>query len=171
MTLPRPGPYMLLVDAYANLEGQPPNFQLKQDMEVSGAYKPEKTPPFQAKQVVDGYTFTVRGKPKVRALEPSTMVVQITDPQGKPAKLEPWFGALAHAIFFRTGSLDYFHTHVCGPNLPGCAGSGTGPIGTSTKPGELRAGILLPVSGKWRLFLQAKANGHTLSAPFTLNVG
>ena len=43
------------------------------------------------------------------------MTITVTDPHGKPAKFTPWYGALAHAIFFREGSLDYFHTHVCAP--------------------------------------------------------
>ena len=42
--------------------------------------------------------------------------------------------------------------------------------GTSSKPGKLQVGVLLPVAGTWQLFLQFKAGGHVLTAPFTLNV-
>ena len=49
---------------------------------------------------------------------PSTS--NVTDPQRQARPFTPWFGALAHAIFFRDGSLDYFHSHVCGPATPGC---------------------------------------------------
>ena len=42
---------------------------------------------------------------------------------GRPARFTPWFGALAHAIFFRAGSLDYFHTHVCAPARPAARAS------------------------------------------------
>ena len=45
--------------------------------------------------------------------------ITVTDPQGKPAEFTPYYGALAHAIFFREGSLDYFHTHVCAPGDAG----------------------------------------------------
>ena len=44
----------------------------------------------------------------------------VTRPNGSPAPFTPWFGALAHAIFFRAGSLDYFHTHVCAAGMTGC---------------------------------------------------
>jgi hypothetical protein len=42
--------------------------------------------------------------------------------------------------------------------------------GTSTAPGVLRVGVLLPLSGTWRLFLQCRVNGQVVTAPFTLVV-
>ena len=82
--------------------------------------------------------------------------------------------AFAHAIFFRQGSLDYFHTHICAPNAPNC---GTLPgvassriAGSSTAPGKLTIGILLPAPGTWRLFLQMKLGGKVVTAPYTLKV-
>ena len=40
----------------------------------------------------------------------------------------------------------------------------------STTPGVLTVGVLVPVSGTWRLFIQAQVDGHVLTAPFTLHV-
>jgi hypothetical protein len=34
----------------------------------------------------------------------------------------------------------------------------------------LRVGVLVPLAGTWRLFLQCKVNGRVLTAPFTLDV-
>jgi hypothetical protein len=34
----------------------------------------------------------------------------------------------------------------------------------------LHVGVLLPVSGTWRLFLQSKVDGRVITAPFTLDV-
>ena len=100
------------------------------------------------------------------------MTITVTDPHGKPAKFTPWYGALAHAIFFRAGSLDYFHTHVCAPGASGCASvlGGAKVTGTSATPGRLKVGVLLPVAGTWRLFLQSKLDGKVVTAPFTLTV-
>src|SRR3954465_5016619 len=100
------------------------------------------------------------------------MTITVTDPHGKPAKFTPWYGALAHAIFFRAGSLDYFHTHVCAPGTPGCTSTLAAPgtqgctstlagaqvTGPSAGPGKLQVGVLVPVAGTWRLFIQVKAN-------------
>jgi len=84
----------------------------------------------------------------------------------------PWYGALAHAIFFRVRTLDYFHTHVCAPGASGCTSSlgATRVEGSSSTPGRLRVGVLVPVAGTWRLFLQCRANGRVLTVPFTLEV-
>ena len=138
-----------------------------------GTTDPKKPlPPFQASQTVDGYKVQLMGKPKLRAIEAALMKVKVTDPSGKPAKFVPYFGALAHAIFFRQGNLDYFHTHVCAPGAAGCTSllGGASVTGRSSTPGNLTVGVLLPEPGRWRLFLQFESGGKLITAPFTLNV-
>src|SRR5437764_1180698 len=112
------------------------------------------------------------GTPHIKAIQAKCLPITVTDPQGRPANFTPWFGALAHAIFFRAKSLDYFHTHVCGVAAPNCASLAGQPkiTGHSNTPGKLTVGVLLPTSGTWRLFVQCRVNGHVLTAPFTLHV-
>jgi hypothetical protein len=170
ITFPAPGPYRLVVDVYPRTSGLQRNFQLFKDVEVVGTYKPQPVPPFDPTVTVDGYRFQMHGTPKVRAIEAAFLRVTVTSPSGKRATFSPWLGALAHAIFFRAGTLDYFHTHICGPDTPGCGGFGAPVVGRSSTPGELQVGVLLPIAGTWRLFLQCKVDGHVLTAPFTLKV-
>jgi hypothetical protein len=173
VTFPGPGPYKVLVDAYPNLPGGQPNFQLFQNVTVGGAYKPHSLPPFKADQVVGGYRFRVQGHPSLKAIQAALVDVNVTDAQGRKVTFVPWFGALAHAIFFHQGSLDYFHTHVCGAGATNCASvlGASRVTGVSNTPGKLALGVLLPVSGTWELFLQAKLGGRVLTVPYTLNVG
>jgi hypothetical protein len=42
--------------------------------------------------------------------------------------------------------------------------------GTSTTPGKLQVGVLLPEPGTWRLFLLTYIDGKHLTPTFTLNV-
>jgi hypothetical protein len=172
VTFPEPGPYRVVVDAYPAKAGVQQNFQLFTSLRVSGAYTPQPLPPLATTQVVDGYRFVLHGTPRLKAIEPGMFTITVTDPQGHPVVFKPWFGALAHAIFFRKGSLDYFHTHICAPGASGCTSvlGGARVTGTSATPGKLTVGVLVPVSGTWRLFLQIRANGHVLTAPFTLTV-
>ena len=172
VTFPSPGPYYVVVDAYPKASGLLANFQLFGSLHVAGKYTPEALPPFRATQTVDGYTFTLHGSPHLQAIQATDLTITVTDPQGKPAHFTPWFGALAHAIFFRKGSLTYFHTHVCAPGATGCTSvlGGAKVTGTSATPGKLHVGVLVPVPGTWRLFLQCRVNGHVLTAPFTLEV-
>jgi hypothetical protein len=172
LSFPGPGTYRLVVDAYPQLPGLQQNFQLFRTIHVSGAYRPRPVPPFRSPVTVDGYRLTLHGQAGLKALQAAFLTVGVTDPRGKPARFTPWYGALAHAIFFRRGSLDYFHTHVCAPGASGCTSflGGTSVAGSSSRPGQLRVGVLVPVPGTWRLFLQAKVNGRVLTAPFTLEV-
>jgi hypothetical protein len=172
LVLPKPGPYRVLVDAYPKLSGPLRNFQLFTTLRAAGAYKPRPLPAFRATQVVDGYRVSLRGASRLKAIQPAFVTATVTDPQGRPATFTPWYGALAHAIFFRARSLDYFHTHVCGAAATGCASrlGGASITGHSTKPGRLEVGVLVPLPGTWRLFLQFQTNGKVLTAPFTLHV-
>jgi hypothetical protein len=179
VTFPEPGPYRIVIDAYPNVPSSPAgvptvqsNFQLFGKIDVAGAYTRQPLPPLEQTVVVDGYRFRLQSKPKLKAVEAAFLTITVTDPQGRPARFTPYYGALAHAIFFRAGSLDYFHTHVCAPGASGCTSIlGAARVsGTSSTPGKLRVGVLVPVAGTWRLFLQCLAGGHILTAPFTLEV-
>ena len=139
---------------------------------MRGSYTPKPLPAFSQTVVTQGYTFTMHNLPKLHVAEASLVTVTVTDPAGKPAQFTPWFGALAHAIFFHKSDLAYFHTHVCAPGLAGCTNvvGGSSLKGTSGKPGVLHVGVLLPEAGIWRLFLQCQVDGKILTAPFTLTV-
>jgi hypothetical protein len=172
VTLPAPGRYRLVVDAYPEGGGPLPNFQLFRTLTAVGTARPKSLPPFSLSVTASGYRFTLQGRPHLRAIQAAFLDLTVTRPDGSRARFTPWFGALAHAIFFRAGSLDYFHTHVCSAGMAGCASvlGATRVTGRSTRPGVLRVGVLLPVGGTWRLFLQCRVDGRVLTAPFTLMV-
>jgi hypothetical protein len=167
--LPEAGPYRVLVDAYP-LGAR--NFQLYADLRVAGRYRPRALPPFARVDTVDGFRVSLTAPKSLHAIEPAFLLAKVTGPERRPASFTPWFGALAHAIFFRSGSLDYFHTHVCGASTPGCTSvlGGARVVGRETKPGQARVGVLLPIAGTWRLFLQFQTRGRVVTAPFTLRV-
>jgi hypothetical protein len=172
VTFPASGRYRVLVDVYPDIPGGQPNFQLVRSLTIRGAYHPRPLPPFKAKQVINGYHIDMHGHPNLHAIQAQFVNVSVTDPQGRKVSFVPWFGALAHAIFFHQGSLDYFHTHVCGVGAANCTSvlGATRIAGRATAPGKLTLGVLLPVPGTWRLFLQLKLGGHIVTAPYTLKV-
>jgi hypothetical protein len=174
VTFPAPGPYKVLVDVYPNIPGGQPNFQLFRTVDVTGAYHAMPLPPFKSDLVVDGYHFDMQPHSQIHAIQAQFIKVEVTDAHGHKPTFVPWFGALAHAIFFRQGTLDYFHTHICAPDAPNCGvlpGVASSRIsGSSSAPGKLTIGVLLPEPGTWRLFLQMKLRGRIVTAPYTLKV-
>ncbi len=174
VVLPTSGPYRVVIDAYpASTPTGQTNFQLFDKITVTGAYHPQHLPAPTQNVTVQGYHFTLHPHAPLHAIQPAFLTITVVDPSGKPAEFTPWYGALAHAIFFRKGSLDYFHTHVCSAGAVGCTSvlGGAKVSGSSTTPGKLTVGVLVPISGVWRLFLQCQVDGHILTAPFTLPVG
>jgi hypothetical protein len=172
VALPTPGRYRLVVDAYPAQTGPVRNFQLFRWLTATGKPVSLPLPPFRPTVATGGYRLTLQDVPRLQAIKPAFLNLTITRPDGRPAVLTPWFGALAHAIFFRAGSLVYFHTHVCAPGVSGCTSllGATRVTGTVTRPGHLRVGVLFPIGGTWRLFLQCRVDGRVLTAPFTLSV-
>jgi hypothetical protein len=168
--LPRAGRYHVLVDVYP-ASGTLRNFQLTRELQVGTGNVEAPLPRYSPVVHAGGLTFRVARLPGLRLAEPASMIVNVTDAAGKPVTFKPFYGALAHAIFFRQGSLDYFHSHICG-NDPACtSGFGTpATTGHSTKPGRMELGVLLPATGVWRLFLQVVHGGKLITAPFTLRV-
>ena len=123
--------------------------------------------------MIDGYHFDMKGDPKIHAIQAMFVHVDVTDPHGKPVKFVPWFGALAHAIFFHVGSLDYFHTHVCAPErakLREHPGTDEDHRPLDRAGQDHARGAAARSSGTWRLFLQMKLHGRIVTAPFTLKV-
>jgi hypothetical protein len=173
VTFPDAGPWHVLVDVYPDLGANTlPNFQLSRDITVTGAYTPKPLPAVSADQTIGGDRFAIKLPKTLKSLRPQFFDVTVTDASGAPAKFSTWYGATAHAIFFRQGTLDYFHTHVCRPQDTVCskAVAGTSVAGKASKPGQLTVGALLPSAGTWKLFLQTKVNGKVVTAPYTLKV-
>ena len=173
VVFPAAGRYRIVVDAYPahTAADQPINFQLFTWVNVQGAYRPQPVPPYTPTQVVDGYRFQIQGNPQLKAIQATTLTINVTTPNGQKAVFGTWRGAFAHAIFIHQGGLDYFHTHVCSPGAIYCTSvlGAARVTGSSSGPGVLHVGVLLPAPGTWRLFLLTYIDGHHLTTPFTLN--
>jgi hypothetical protein len=169
VTFPAAGPYRVVVDAYPAHPKPLPNFQLFTQVRVPGSYA---ATPIGKTADAHGYRVSLASHAPLRAVTPGFLRFTVTRADGTPAHFTPWYGALAHAIFFRAGTLDYFHTHVCAQGAVGCTSTfgGAKVTGTSTTPGKLDVGVLVPVAGTWRLFLQFRDDGRVVSEPFTLQV-
>lgn len=166
------GRWRLVADAYPDLGASTiQNFQLTEDLEVGGARTPSRRlGAFEPVQTVDGVRFAMEDPGRLRALKPEFVEVDVRGRDGRPAEFGPYFGAIAHAIFFREGDLTYFHTHVCGEVAECTTGVSGKAAGDDVRPGRLNVGMVLPSPGTWRLFLQVRVDGRVITVPYTLRV-
>jgi hypothetical protein len=174
VTFPASGPWQLIIDAY--LPGSQTtlvnrNFQLYQDIDVTGPHRAKPLGRVRTSLTAGGYTFTIKHLPALHVAQAQFMDVAVRGPSGQIPTFTPWFGALAHAIFFQRArpQLHYYHTHICSPALALCTVKGA-ISGSSPTHGDLRVGMLFPTAGRWRLFLQCQIDGKVITAPFTLDV-
>ena len=174
VTFPAPGTYRVVIDAYPKQThpNSPINFQLFTHITVKGRHRTQPLPRYNPAQTVDGYRFQIQGHPRLKAIEADFLTINVRDPAGHKPAFGSWRGALAHAIFIHQGSLDYFHTHVCAPGSRYCTSAlgATKVTGSSSAPGQLKVGVLLPEPGTWRLFLLTYIHGKHLTPTFTLHV-
>ncbi len=164
----------MIIDAYPahTAPTQPINFQLFTWVTVSGRARRAGAALPAHRRCVDGYRFQVQGTPRIQAIQANFLTIHVSDPdRGARRCSRSWRGALAHAIFIHEGSLDYFHTHVCAPGARYCTSAlGAARVtGSSSSPGVLKVGVLLPEPGVWRMFLLTHIGGRYLTAPFTLD--
>ncbi len=174
VVFPAPGRYRIVISVFLPVTSPSSlnNFQLFRTVTVRGVYRAQPVPRFSAAEAIDGYRFQVQGTPHLRAVQASFLRLRVVDPTGRPAAFTTWRGALAHAIFFREGTLDYFHTHVCSPGAIYCSSvlGATKVTGSSAAPGQLNVGVLLPLPGTWRMFLLTYMHRRVLTATYTLRV-
>ncbi len=172
---PKPGKYHVLVDVYPVVPDTPQlvNFQLTDERDREGRGRGRcrcrRTAP---RSRVGGYRVRIVKTPRISAFRPSFVTMRITDAQGRSPHLQPWYGALAHAIFFRAGSLAYFHTHICAPNAPGCASLVGGKALNGTGSAERRAARRHPAAAVRTLapVPAVPVKGRVMTAPFTFMV-
>ena len=100
----RPGPYRVLVDIYPNLPGGQPNFQLFRSRQRGRRLPPPAAAALPGPPDRRRLPLRRPGPPGrcTRSRPPSSTSTSPTR-TARPVHFTPWFGALAHAIFFHVG--------------------------------------------------------------------
>ena len=84
VTLPTPGRYRVVVDAYPKQSGLLRNFQLFRSVTVAGKAAPKPLPPFRQTVTVDGYRFMLRPSSCVHAIRAAFSTSPSHGPTGAP---------------------------------------------------------------------------------------
>ena len=171
ITFAAPGPYRIVVDAYPAHATQT-NFQLFSAITVAGSYRPAPLPPLQRAETIDGYRFALQTVPHLRAIEPGVLALH-RDGARRQARV-------VHAVVRSARARDLLPQGLA--RLLPHARLRTGSVGVHERArqhedhgdvgdtGKLTVGVLVPLAGTWRLFLQCQVDGRVITAPFTLVV-
>lgn len=155
VNLSRAGDYRVFADFTAD---GGPALTLGANLHVAGQYDPQPLPAVSASAVVDGYTVTLDGAPKV---DESSMLTMTVSRDGKPVTdLQPYLGAYGHLVALRASDLAYLHVHPMGE-----PGDGVTPAGP-----DIGFHTAFPSKGDYRLFLDFQHQGVVRTAEFTVSV-
>ena len=175
VAFPAPGTYRVVIDAYPTQTqpASPINFQLFTPSPSGPLPATADSRGISATQIVDGYRFQIQGTPRLTAIEAELP----HDQRPRPSRAQTRIRQLAR----RARTRDLHPPRIAGllpharlqPRLAIYCTSALGATkvtGSSTAPGQLKVGVLLPEPGTWRMFLLTSITGRILTAPFTLNV-
>ena len=157
LDLRRPGQWRMLADF--DPDGATGGLVLGTDLAVPGDYSPVALPGPDPTTAVDGFSLRVAGALTPGTAQPVAFTIGRTA-AGRPVALEPYLGAGGHLVVLREGDLAYAHAHP----LTGVSSLAGGAAGLAFQ-------VEAPGPGRYRLFLDFKADGAVHTAAFTLDAG
>ncbi len=146
------GEYRIFADFTPEGEG---NTVIHEDMPVGDelAYPAMERLMPKAKYEAEGYTVTLTTNPtEVRSGEMTTLSFEVKQGGRLITDLEPYLGAMAHAVIIRNGTLEYVHTHGIG----------------SHQTGTITLGTTFPFGGDYKIFLEINQKGIVRTFDFVV---
>ncbi|WP_344137119.1 hypothetical protein [Pedococcus bigeumensis] len=157
LDLSRPGQWRMFADF--DPDGPTGGLVLGTDLAVPGDYSPVALPGADASTSVDGFSLRVAGALSPARAQPVAFTIGRSTGT-RPVSLEPYLGAGGHLVVLREGDLAYAHAHP----LTGVSSLAGGAAGLAFQ-------VEAPGPGRYRLFLDFKAEGVVHTAAFTLDAG
>jgi len=153
LLLPTAGVWRAYVDfATTTAAGRLVAATLGANLTVIGDYQPGRPPEPANTAVVDGYTVTLEGTPRVNVFTP--MLVRVSQ-GGRPVNgLQRYLGAYGHLVILREADLGYLHLH---PD-------------SELVNGAIRCWLATPSTGRYRAYFEFQVKDKIHTAEFTLVV-
>jgi len=162
LSFPTVGPYRLFAD-FTPVEGQigpagePLGVTIPFDVAVedTSSFRGQPLGEADLQEHVAGYSIEVRAPQTLVAGNEVTLNFRI-ERDGKLVKdLEPYLGALGHAVVLREGDLQFLHAHPVEQSA-------------SSQIGEITFAVHFPMAGRYKAFVQLQHRGEVLTAAFVL---
>jgi hypothetical protein len=144
----RPGRYRAIADFVTRDR----KFVLGTTLTVPGRATRSPLPAPSDQATVDGYAVELERPAVVRAGEEAQLTFRISRHGGPVTGLQPYLGAYGHLVALHAGNLAYSHVH---------------PNGEDRHAGAITFDTELPTRGRYRLFLQFRAQDRVHTVGFT----
>lgn len=127
------------------------------DFRVGAAdrYRPAPLDPPVSRVETDGYDVALVVPESLRAGEEARLVFSVSRDGENVTTLEPYLGALGHAVVLKEGDLQFLHAHALEEN-------------TRKNEGVVAFAVHLPEPGRYKSFVQFQHLGRVLTASFVL---
>jgi hypothetical protein len=147
---------------HAHGDGHEAGQRASTDLGIGGGVAPPLAATQSLTAEAGGLRFQLSLPGALKVGEATRVQIAIVGLDGQPfTQLEPLMGAFAHVVGFNVGATEMLHAHPEGPEPANAAARG-GPVLAVTLEPE--------TAGPQRLFVQVKANGAEITAPFTVLV-
>ena len=164
LTFPADGPYRIFADftplgAQMGSQGMSLSVTSFEDVLVGNgaSYVAQPIGAEETTKSFDGLQVTM-GTGTLPQSGTESMVTFTLSQNGKPVTvLEPYLGALGHAVVLREGSLDFIHAHPVEEM-------------TAQQNGKISFMVDFPEAGNYKLFTQFKLGGKVITTNFVLRV-
>lgn len=166
LSFPEDGPYRVFADfaprsAQLGADGQPLGVTLLEDVTVGelARYTPQPLVEGQKTTTFQGYNVRLTTAPTpIVAGGEVRLSFDISGGDRPVSDLEPYLGALGHAVVLREGDLEFLHTHALSDKA-------------DKQTGTIDFAVTLPTPGRYKVFAQFQYQGEVITADFTLTAG
>ena len=164
LTFPADGSYRIFADftpvgAQMGALGMPLSAVPFEDVSVgnSASYVAQSIGTVETSKSFDGLRVVIGAVSTPTSGVDTTVTFSLTQNRKPVTDLEPYLGALGHAVILREGNLDFIHAH---------------PIGdvTAVQNGKISFIVNFPEAGKYKLFTQFQRAGKVITTDFVMNV-
>lgn len=165
LMLPSPGPYRIFADftplgTQLDPPGMPLGVTIFEDVTVGDLtlYTPQPLTGGPRTKTFQGYMVELRAAPTpVLSETPTTVSFDITKDGQPVTNLEPYLGALGHAVVLREGDLEFLHTHPVDEHMV-------------NQTGTVNFAVTFPTAGTYKIFSQFQHEGDILTTDFVITV-